>query len=189
MADPGVTGVDRLDGVDVNLIYQAALVFGLPHELAAIVSSLRAKWALPAPPEHQLVPHLTVLFLGNGPGLRLQPVLHALYGLLPIAKETCVNGVGTFRSSAGTANNVHLLAEATGLHQLHRRAYEVCCGSGWEPADQFLFERYVPHISVFDRIAVEGEVIDRVLRSADARSFQWKGTLTDLHVIGKVLAS
>jgi 2'-5' RNA ligase len=174
--------VFRLELPLPEALYESALVLGLPGPLAEAVEDLRARLAWEAPAEHQLTPHLTVLFLGRMPGSRLLELHHVLSGLRPVEAGIGLGGLETF-GSGSTVTNLHLRVTGdAAVRALHERALESCRAAGWEPQTRYLGGAYVPHITVFDQVEVPAGSF--VLPPAPPAA-TWR--LHDLHLIAKRL--
>jgi len=135
--------------------YDSALVFGLPARLAAAVEELRGKLPWEVPADDQLVPHLTVLFLGRMEGAKLLDLQRAFADLRPVEVDIGLGDLDTF-VSASRVSNLHLRVRGdAGLRTLHQRALKACRAAGWEPQTLYLENRYLPHITIVDGVDVD----------------------------------
>jgi 2'-5' RNA ligase len=175
-----------MSAFDEHLRYAAALVLALPADLGDLVLELRRRLPRLGPASRQLPPHLTVLFLGEGDGRILAALQQGLLALAPVAVAVELGPAGVF-THARSVTNLHLTVRERGsLRDLHRRAIGVCAGRGWEPQTVYLRERYVPHISLFDRISVAPETAREAVWAVGTPA--WTGELGDLRLMAEVLS-
>jgi 2'-5' RNA ligase len=148
------TGVCRLPWIEKTGRYESALVFDLPETLAEQI--LRARQALDVsyPPEHQLAPHLTLLYLGHMNGAQLLQ----LWEHLSVFKDQSVvgrlDGIDSFHSGNRVINLHFKVRRDPVLRELHERAYHLCQQFPWFNPGPFVNSGYQPHISFLDRIDI-----------------------------------
>lgn len=178
-----MTSVSPLRAVEPDAQYEAALVLAVPPAVGDLVRELRGRLRLPAPPEHQLVPHVTVLFLGHAGGAWLRRTTPVLEALKSSRVTATLCGLGSFVEQ-GRVRNLHLrLGRTRGLRDLHSRAINASSELGWIPSTPYIHERYLPHISVYDRIDIEADVVSALGILVPRSAME----LGELYVIGKVL--
>lgn len=136
--------------------YESALVFLLPEPATQWICALRAEFDLAAPPEHQLIPHMTLLYLGHMSGTDLLEVQQQLAVLAAPAIQAVPTRFGTFRRD-GRVCNVHVRMESAAVQGLHARALGQCESLPWFSRRGYVGDRYTPHVSVCDRIDVPDE--------------------------------
>ena len=167
--------------------YECALAYDLSPALRMAVLSLRRGLGLPAPPEFQLTPHLTLLYVG-----RLES--RALLGLddvfrsIAFSRPTVTVG-GRLRafSTGGRVVNVHLpVVPAKAVRSEHRRVFRAFTAYGFTAQTPYVEERYVPHVSVVDRVDLEGWV-ERILERCPIGT--WEVELERAVWIGRPLTS
>jgi len=177
-------GVFRLPWVDVMSRYESALVYALPDDVVAHVEALRRSLGVEAPPEFQLEPHLTVLFLGHMDGTQLLALWQCLHQHRGATTEVGLQNLGTFRSGS-RVTNIHIrVAPGAEILALHERVRQACSQFRWFAPGPYVGSGYTPHISVFDGIDIAGD-------SLDLPSPPWTAglevTCCDLHMIAKQL--
>lgn len=146
------------DPVVAAAAYTCAIAYGLPAPVSQLVLELRARLAL-RPERPRLLPHLTVLFLGRTTGAGLQMLQRALGRLASATAEVVLDDLGVFMSGA-FVHNVHIAVVPQGdILSVHARALDVCADIGWRPQTAYVRERYVPHISIYDRIEVPAAAV------------------------------
>jgi 2'-5' RNA ligase len=180
--DP-VTGVFGLPLLGPSVMYESALVFWLPPAEQAYVEALRCALDWPAPPEYQLVPHVTVLFLGRMHGSELVRLHSVLGTMVSTVVDSDIVGLGCF-SSEETISNVHLRLEGRQLRQFHDRCFDACIAAGWQPQTPYVRDRYVPHVSVFDRVRMP-----LIAYPAEPPDLPRKLRLDEVTVIARVVGS
>lgn len=135
--------------------YEVAWVAPIGGVARDIIEDIRKKSSIPRPREHQLRPHLTILFLGALPASSLAEVLPALEASAGDVPGFCLEEWGAFTID-GRVVNLHLRASPRApLVALHRRAFGVARNLGWSNPSEFTGDRYVPHVSVFDRVDLD----------------------------------
>ncbi|XYI01399.1 2'-5' RNA ligase family protein [Sorangium sp. So ce1128] len=163
-------------------VYVSALVLGMPVAVAELVQSLRRTIPIQAPPEHQLDPHLTVLYLGIMPSPQLELLRRSLLALRPVGLDVNLGGIGTF-AAAGRITNVHLrVEECAAIRELHWRALDICRAHAWPPQTPYAGNGYVPHVTILDCIDVPAADFMPPPVSALLPVHAW---LDDLHLIGR----
>ena len=176
--------MNRLETVDETVWYEAALAFRAPEDLRCVVLDLRSRLGWPAPPEFQLEPHVTVLFLGRRIGRQMVGLKATVEGLVPARAEACLVGLGVFKRGDKIIN-VHLkLGGAPQLRALHRRAHELATDGGWGSQSPYILADYTPHVSIYDSTSLDA-AYEAQLAHQDVR--HWGGTFVDLHVIGRIV--
>jgi len=148
-----VTGVFRLPWVGGDKRYESALAFELPATLEAQVYDLRRSLDIRAPSEHQLPPHLTLLYLGRMWGSQLAALAARLEALRNEKAGGRLEGLGFFDFS-GRRTNVHVRIDPDpSLLELHERALDIGRQFDWFEPGRFVGADYVPHVSILDRIS------------------------------------
>jgi 2'-5' RNA ligase len=131
--------------------YEGALVFHVPEPVVAAVQADRE--AVGRSNGVQEPPHVTLLYLGHVSGHRLLQLQDRLVELRDEALTARASHVGTFES-AGHVTNVHVrLEHSAALAALHERALSLASAFAWFDPGPFCGRHYLPHMSIFSRIA------------------------------------
>lgn len=156
-------GLVTLSTVTSTARWECAVVYTLSVDCSAYVESLRGELSFPAPDEFQLMPHLTLLYVGLVPGsllLRLARKL-AISSLGDVQVETGPS-IGTFPST-GRISNVHLsVVQEQAVRAVHSKVFHSFRDEGWIPQTDTVLDRYVPHISIFDRVDLGQDARQRI---------------------------
>lgn len=136
-----------LGDLDPRARYEAAWVVALAHPAAGRIVSLRQALGLAAPV--QLLPHLTLLFIGRGSGAQLEGLRHVLAEIAETCPAFVLDSWGTFGADRRVAN-LHLRPAAGPFAALHSDALARCEAAGWANPSAFTGARYTPHVSVYD---------------------------------------
>ena len=144
-----------LSGIDPQALHgphEAAFVYEVADAAGVRVEAMRDAWPSKAPPNHQLVPHLTLLFLGICQGPLLGRLVHALDALAHhLVADVELGPVGEFVTPSGN-RTLHLAAEpADLLRAQHQAAEAAAIGCGWRPVSRWSGAAFSPHVTIFDR--------------------------------------
>jgi len=146
------TSTFRAELIHADTRYKTALVLPVPPEVEDIVLQLRNELRdLTWTRGEELVPHLTLLFLGHPLGHELAQLQVALGPMRSTVVQINLAGLGHF-GPPQAATNVHLnVAPNAGLRAAHQAALDLADRFGWPRQTAYLGSRYFPHISVIDR--------------------------------------
>ncbi len=151
------------DRVDSGRLYKTALVFGLPQTLENQIRELRARIHSQFPLAPQVVPHLTLLFIGRPTGRELLPLREALAPLSRSSLSIQLTDIGFFTTSAGR-RNIHVgVASTQQLATMHDRAIKACRDIGWLPQTRYLQDRFVPHLTICNQSMVSADAVAELL--------------------------
>jgi 2'-5' RNA ligase len=149
-----VTEVFSLPWIEPSAQYEAALVFYPPRDVSEAVESLRRQLDFPRQPEHQLRPHMTLLYLGKMTGERLVPLWRSMTQFRNAHVNVGLEHISVFER-AGRIVNVHVRVTGSAkLFELHERALHVGTQFVWFDCGPYVGDGYVPHISILDKIDV-----------------------------------
>jgi 2'-5' RNA ligase len=167
--------------------YECALAYDVSPALRSAVWSLRRGLELPAPPEFQLTPHITLLYVGRLEGRSLLALDAVFRSIEPSRATVTVGGRLSAFSTGGSVVNVHLpVWPARVVRAEHRRVLRAFTAQGFAPQTPYVEERYVPHVSVVDRVNLEGWV-ERILERCPIGT--WDVELERAAWIGRPLTS
>lgn len=185
MIAPTIVGAFRLAPPIPEGRYESALVFAVDNRLHETVLKLRRTLPYSALEEFQLEPHLTVLYLGTMRSKVLLELWEGLQALKPQFLRLQSDGFGVFRRG-NTITNLHIrVRSSVALMALHNRALETCRSYQWAPSTKYIGSRYVPHVSVFDRV----EISSKGFRLPDDALLPSSPIMSDLHQIAKCLST
>lgn len=131
---------------------EGALAFGLPDRATAHIRIARARILTLAERNVQLVPHMTLVFLGEQRRSDLSWCLTAVRDILPSALEVRCWRMGVFQSDSMIVNLHWRVAPVRLLRRIHALALQICRQRVRIPAHAFVGRRFVPHVSIADGI-------------------------------------
>lgn len=171
------------DDLDAGSVYDAAFVYLLPDELARAIAALRRALADFGARETQLTPHATVVYLGRRTGAQLLRCAGLLLQAGPAAAATAVEGFGYFGDDS-VVGNLHCRLEPTALARQHVRCLDLLATIGEKADTPFVRERYRPHISLFDGIALPRAQAESAV-AARVRCPSWRGNVEKFALMWK----
>ncbi len=111
---------------------------------------------------NQLEPHITLLYCGVREAAEIARLaaIAARHAIREV--EFAIMGIGHFTNATGQVTNLHYGLGSPALHALHGELAGAYADAGFAPCTPYAGARYYPHISLFDRVVLEGADAGRV---------------------------
>lgn len=159
---PELIEIDSEAGnIDDTGLYQSALVLLPDKSFAARVLELREIKKIPAPPEFQLQPHLTVLFLGSHKGNKLKKIYASLRPELYFTSPLVAEEIAFF-SDGKNISNIHFkVRQEDALFRKHLQAVQAYKKTSLPLQTRFHSAKFKPHVSIFDQVCLPEKAFRR----------------------------
>lgn len=143
--------------------YESALVFRLPDAVSRYVDWLRAENPRIAPVDHQLVPHVTMVYLGTMEGRAVQALhRHVAPHLEGHSVLVSITGFGLFDLGPDKRTWHLAVAPVEPLAAIKAQLQQTCSEIRWQPLRSYYPGGFVPHITIWDKFDGSVPAVDAV---------------------------
>lgn len=166
-----------------EMLYESALALHVTPDVADVIHDLRRRITVSALAVEQMTPHVTVLFLGRMKGELLLKLHRAFEVVVGSSVEARLMHISTF-DLGGDYVNAHIQLQSAALLELHEKARQVCARHDWNPQTKYVGSRYVPHLTIYDRVVLSTPAELTQCRIASTRT-----TLVNPHLMVRQVLS